>query len=223
MEKKKRLVIVGGHGSGEIAMSVFTELFSDTPDWKIIGYVNDLVESGQTYGGFNVVSSTANLGQLCQEPDLYIHYTLHFHAKLKRQRVSQLLALKLPLDKHISGVHPKAFLNPTSSIGVGSLMLPSAATSANSRIGNFVHMYTNCFIGHDSIVHDFATIAAHAVVGARVHVEEGAHVGLNATVREDCRIGPYSIVGMGAVVTKDVPENSIVAGNPARIIGETLA
>lgn len=51
-------------------------------------------------------------------------------------------------------------------------------------------------------------------------VEKGASIGSNATILGGITIGENSIVGAGAVVTKSVPANKIVAGNPAKIIGE---
>ena len=50
------------------------------------------------------------------------------------------------------------------------------------------------------------------------HVEHGASIGANATILGGVTIGENSIVGAGAVVTKDVPSNVIVVGNPARIL-----
>ena len=49
-------------------------------------------------------------------------------------------------------------------------------------------------------------------------VKKGASIGANATILGGITIGENSIVGAGAVVTKDVPANAVVAGNPARII-----
>jgi len=50
-------------------------------------------------------------------------------------------------------------------------------------------------------------------------VEQGASIGGNATILPGRRIGRNALVGAGAVVTKDVPENAIVVGNPAIIKG----
>lgn len=50
-------------------------------------------------------------------------------------------------------------------------------------------------------------------------VESGASIGANATILPGLRIGSGALVGAGAVVTRSVPANAIVAGNPARIIG----
>lgn len=49
-------------------------------------------------------------------------------------------------------------------------------------------------------------------------VKRGASIGSNATVMGGVTIGENAIVGAGSVVTKDVPPNTIVAGNPARVL-----
>jgi len=50
-------------------------------------------------------------------------------------------------------------------------------------------------------------------------IERGASIGANATILPGVRIGSNAMVGAGAVVTKNVPPNAVVAGNPAAIIG----
>lgn len=49
-------------------------------------------------------------------------------------------------------------------------------------------------------------------------VEEGASIGARAVILPGITVGKGAIVGAGSVVTKNVPENSIVAGNPARVL-----
>jgi UDP-2-acetamido-3-amino-2,3-dideoxy-glucuronate N-acetyltransferase len=52
-------------------------------------------------------------------------------------------------------------------------------------------------------------------------VKRGASIGSNATVVAGVTIGQFALVGAGAVVTHDVPDHAIVAGVPARVIGDT--
>jgi len=54
-------------------------------------------------------------------------------------------------------------------------------------------------------------------------VKRGASVGANATILPGLVIGPSAMVGAGAVVTRDVPANAVVVGNPARIVRYHLA
>jgi acetyltransferase-like isoleucine patch superfamily enzyme len=49
-------------------------------------------------------------------------------------------------------------------------------------------------------------------------IKKGASIGSGATILSNTSIGENAIVGAGSVVTKDVPANSIVAGNPARVL-----
>ncbi len=51
-------------------------------------------------------------------------------------------------------------------------------------------------------------------------VKKRASIGANATILCGITIGKNSIVGAGSVVTKNVPDNSIVVGNPAKVIGK---
>ena len=49
-------------------------------------------------------------------------------------------------------------------------------------------------------------------------VKKGAAIGSNATILCDVTIGEGAVIGAGSVVTKDIPANAVVAGNPAKII-----
>ena len=54
-----------------------------------------------------------------------------------------------------------------------------------------------------------------------IRIEDGAWIGVGAIILANVTVGTKSIVGAGSVVTRDVPPHSIVAGNPAKVIGWT--
>ena len=53
-----------------------------------------------------------------------------------------------------------------------------------------------------------------------IEVLDNVFIGSNSTILSGVKIGPNAIIGAGSVVTKDVPENSVVAGVPAKVIGK---
>ena len=69
----------------------------------------------------------------------------------------------------------------------------------------------------------FARTEFPAHVDGPVRIEDGAWIGAGAIVLPGVTVGRKSVVGAGSVVTRDVPAFSVVAGNPARVIGTTDA
>lgn len=89
------------------------------------------------------------------------------------------------------------------------------------------HVRINCgvrFITHDGgawILRDkrFNNYVSSSVSKyGRIIVENNVHIGTNAIIMPNVRIGENSIIACGAIVTRNVPKNSIVGGIPARVI-----
>ena len=214
---KKRLLIVGGHGSGEITMSIFEDINVITNEWELVGYLTDIREPGQKLGKHTVIGSTAEIMDYINK-GYYIHNALYFNAKDKKTRVVRFMELDIPLEANATGVHPTAIVAPGVKMGYGVLVNQYALLQVNCLIKNFVHVYSGCLVGHDTHINNYCTIGAHSIVGGRVILKEGVHVGLNATIREDITVGQYSILAMSSVVVKDVEDFDIVVGNPAKTI-----
>jgi acetyltransferase-like isoleucine patch superfamily enzyme len=68
---------------------------------------------------------------------------------------------------------------------------------------------------------EFAASDFPSHVGGPIRIDDGAWIGAGAIVLSGVTIGKCAVVGAGSVVTKDVPPYTIVAGNPARVIGRT--
>ena len=109
----------------------------------------------------------------------------------------------------------------------------------NARIGKFCKISSHTFICEGVTIEDNVFIG-HSVVFINdtypratnqegllqteedwkvepILIKKGASIGSNSTILSNITIGENAIVGAGSVVTKDVPPNTIVAGNPARI------
>jgi acetyltransferase-like isoleucine patch superfamily enzyme len=82
-----------------------------------------------------------------------------------------------------------------------------------------VTLEEDVFVSHGAkFVNDLYPPSGDKDAWEATRVRRGASIGTNATILP-VEIGNNAIVGAGAVVTEDVPENAIVAGNPAEVIG----
>ena len=104
--------------------------------------------------------------------------------------------------------------------------------SSHTFVCEGVEIEDDCFIGHNvSFINDKYPRAANdgmpqseadwQVVPTRVM--RGASIGTGATILCGITIGENAIVGAGSVVTHDVPDNAVVAGNPARLLRREVA
>ena len=68
--------------------------------------------------------------------------------------------------------------------------------------------------------HPLSPSERHALIPKPIHIKKNAWIGANATILQGVTIGKNSVVAAGSVVSKDVPDNVIVGGTPAKIIKE---
>lgn len=73
------------------------------------------------------------------------------------------------------------------------------------------------------VLGDYATLGPSCVLCGSCDIGRGVFVGAGATLLPEVRVGANAIVGAGAVVLKDVPANTVVAGNPAHVIRSGVA
>ncbi|MBE8597236.1 UDP-3-O-(3-hydroxymyristoyl)glucosamine N-acyltransferase [Xenorhabdus sp. BG5] len=82
------------------------------------------------------------------------------------------------------------------------------------KIDNLVHIAHNCHIGKGTFITACAEISGGVIIG------KNSWIGPNTSIIQKKNIGDNSLIGIGAVLTKDVPESTVFAGNPAKKIRE---
>lgn len=213
----KNLIVLGGSGIGMIAISIAKELGY----YNILGFLNDVVPIGSLIGKYDkypVIGTTTDLPKYLDNSDnmFFIAYVGMQQEKVVFDRVN---SLNIPIERLATLIHPSAIIpKGMCKIGNGVMMAPLTQLSPDTTLEDNCIMLPNSFLGHDSTLKRFAHLATNSVVGANVTVGYACHIGSNSTIREKTKIGNFCLVGAGAVVLKDVPDNTIVIGNPAKTL-----
>lgn len=111
------------------------------------------------------------------------------------------------IDDHVV-VEPDVVIGDRVAIGQGVRLCSGLQVEDDVRIGALV-----AFTG------DAADGASASRVPPATVLKQGAVIGAHATIRQGVTVGARAMIAAGAVVTRDVPPNAIVDGNPARITG----
>lgn len=121
-------------------------------------------------------------------------------------------------SKYFTALHRNCFISAYSVIGKGTVVMQYASVNSNAKIGNHCILNTSSVIEHDCVIDDFAHISPNATLTGSVKVGEGTHIGSGAVIIPNIKIGKWCVIGAGSVVIEDIPDYSVVVGNPAKII-----
>lgn len=112
-----------------------------------------------------------------------------------------------------------SFVGPFVEITRGTVVGRNCTIESHSFICDQVTLEDDVFIGHGVMfTNDLYPRSGRQVVRIATLVKTGCSVGSNATVTPGVTLGAFAVIGAGAVVTRDVPDFAIAAGNPAKVI-----
>lgn len=103
-------------------------------------------------------------------------------------------------------------------IGLGTQIIHKALIQCDVRIGKHCIVNSMSSVDHDCSIGDFVHIAPNSTLCGNVSIGEGTLIGAGAVVIPGVNIGRWCIIAAGSVITKNIPDYSLVAGNPGRII-----
>lgn len=120
-----------------------------------------------------------------------------------------------------STLSPKATIGHFGNIiGVGTNIMSGSVLTNDIQVGKGTLINLNCTVGHDCIIGAFVEMSPGVHISGNCIVGDFSVLGTNATVLPKITIGKNVIVGAGSVVTKDLPDNCVAVGVPAKVIKE---
>ncbi len=118
-------------------------------------------------------------------------------------------------------IHPDAYIPESTTVGKGVVILMGCYISCDITIEDHVFLQPHVNVGHDDHLMEGCMIAGSGNIAGLVTIGKYTYIGMSAVVKECVTIGDDCVIGMGSVVYRDVPEEVMVLGNPAKPIGST--
>lgn len=213
----KKILILGGLGNGSvIANAIIDANKRSDHEWEFAGYLNDRIAKGEMIEDYPVMGKTSDAKQFVAEGYYFINTILRIDGQ--KERIDMFESLGIPPDRMATFVHPLSYVAPNVNLGHGTVIMPNVSVSSGTTFGDGCLVMVGATIGHDNQIGRYCHFAAQCCLGAYQKIGEGVHIGLNATTRENLTIGNYATLGMGSVLTKNMEENEIWVGNPARFL-----
>jgi sugar O-acyltransferase (sialic acid O-acetyltransferase NeuD family) len=116
-------------------------------------------------------------------------------------------------------VHGRAWVSNMATMGVGNLIKAGAVVDTHVSLGDCCIVDNGVVLPHHNRIGNGCHLAPGAIFGGNCEVGEGTIIGVGATISPRTRIGSNVLVGVGACVVRDIPDNAVVEGQPARIVG----
>ncbi len=205
--KNKEIVVIGYSGhSLEIIDIIISE------GYKIKGY-SELVEKEENILGIEFLGNE-NKNNFKYLDSKYLYFIAIGDNDI-RNRKSQLLSSRNL--KQINVIHSDASISKSLKIGYGNFLSRNVSINNSVEIGNNVIINTSAVIEHECKIETGSHIAPGAVICGGVTIKRGALIGANSIIKENICIGQNVKVGAGSVVLGDIPDNSLVFGNPSKI------
>ena len=211
MSALSRAVIRGA--SGHAAVVADAARASNT--FEVVGFLDDVQPErrGELLAGARILGGREQLGGLLSSGTTVVLLGVgDCAARLRLADESEALGFELG-----TVIHPRATIGAGVLIGAGTFIAAGAVVNAQARIGRAVIVNTNAVVEHHCELGDGSHVSPGALLAGAVKVGKLSWVGLGAAVIEKIRVGDGTIVGAGAVVVRDLSDEVVAYGVPARV------
>ena len=203
------LVIIGASGHAISIANV-----AKSAGFKIKYFV-DKNKKGMDLLGYSVIGDLTELQHIDD-----FNFAIGVGDNSSRERIYKELKAEFSNMYFPPLIHQSAIVSFFSEVGDGTVVMPNAVIGPNSKIGMFCLINTQSSIDHDCVMLNFSSLAPAAIAGGSVVLGLRSAICIGAKIKHGIRIGDDSIVGANSYLNKNLANNKVAYGTPAREIRE---
>jgi acetyltransferase EpsM len=210
----RRIVIVGAGSQGAIVADILQRAREAGSTGEAIGFVDDTTSLHRgTILDLPVLGPIDSLSSI--EHDAIV-VAIGDNGR-RRAMTERLLARG---ERLTTAIHPFTSIARSATIGEGSMISAGALLLPRCAVGISTLLNSKASVDHDTILGDYVHVSAGGTVGANVRIGDETLIALGASVASERTIGARTIIGAGAVVVRDIPDDVIAFGVPARVTSD---
>lgn len=205
-------IIIGSGTYGQVYLAYLRDAGVD-----VVGFLDDNpIEQGKVYDNVPVLGNRDMLKTLHETHGVTDVYCPIGNNPIRVELLEYASSLGYNIPNYI---HPSVIISPNVEIGNGVYIMMGSMIMPYTKIENYTMISMNVCVAHHSILSKGVFLSTGVNFGASIMAEANAYCGISSTIMTGvARIGKNCMIGAGAVVIKDVPEDAIMAGVPAKIL-----
>jgi sugar O-acyltransferase (sialic acid O-acetyltransferase NeuD family) len=205
--KDRKLIILGDSAFAEVAFEYFTY---DSP-YEVVAFAVERAFIKRPELFARPVVALEDLATRYSPKDHWFHAAI-VYTQLNRLRARLYRTAKKMGYRPASYVSPQAFVWRNATVGEHCFIFENNVIQPFVSIGDNVVLWSGNHIGHHSKIGDHCFVSSHVVVSGFCDIGSHCFLGVNATLGNNVTVGADCLIGAGAVVTRDVPADTIVKG-----------
>jgi UDP-perosamine 4-acetyltransferase len=211
----KNLILLGAGGHSSVIIEIINKSYSNI---SIVGFTDIRYPEIKAFESFPILGNDNLLTEIIKKNKVdhaFISVGSTGNNLLRKKLFEKIISLGY---KSLNIIDQSSLLADDLVLDTGNLIAPAVVLNPNVKLGDNNIINTGSIIEHDCQIKSHVHIAPGSVIGGNVKIESLTHVGLGARIIEGISIGSNVLIGAGSVIIDDVPDNTVVVGNPGRVI-----
>jgi UDP-perosamine 4-acetyltransferase len=208
---KKKLLILGAGGHAKVLLDI---LF--LRGLKVYGWITPDYEPGKMVAGLPVLGNDEVVYGFSPDETELVNGLGSTGALGRRKNIFE----KFKGDGYsfLSLIHPAAIIAKDIEICEGAQIMAGTVLQPGTRIGRNTIVNTKASVDHDCVIGDHVHIAPGVTISGGVQIADCVHVGTGASIIQGILVGSNSIVGAGSLVIRNIKDQQMVLGVPAKVV-----